>query len=148
MQYLTQQVQLLQDTRKVNKMGFSSGLTSVTGNVTSVATTRTTSFITGSASSTTTTLGTVGAGKRWVLISLSVSANASSAVTATSTLLLNDVAKLTAICVSNANAAPVSNERIDLTYETGTILTAGQTVKVTGATSLAGATVVYVEESV
>lgn len=127
----------------------SSGNTSVTGTVTSTPLIHTLSALSGSVTNTTTTMGTVGAGKKWTIISVQVSAYQLGANTNTTDVRFNDVVFFQAAVQSTAGLDANVTERIVWGYNDGPKLTAGQTVKMVGnsATGNAYVTVTYVEEA-
>lgn len=124
-------------------MSYNSGLTNVTGTVTSTAQNYTPTLIEGNANNSSVTLGTVGSGKKWRIISLALSTNATTG--STGYINLNGVTALE--CYPPTNQA--SNNSITFDKTQAPLLTAGQTVVVTAAANCAAAAqVVYIEESV
>jgi hypothetical protein len=113
-------------------MGFnsSSGVTSVTGNVTAVPAKSTVLVWQGVPDNATTTMGTVGAGKVWRIVGFSQNSDSRAATSSIATILLNDVvffaARITAIATygGGANASSVT-----FSYDAAPVLTVGQTVK-------------------
>ena len=127
---------------------FSSGLTSITGNVTSIASnTPITASLSGARTGVgTTTLGTVGAGKIWKIISATLIVAHTSAVSTASLIFKAD----TYASSTGSNAANMAGGSIFLHWDYGACpkLVAGDTITlVTSAGQYANATVQYIEES-
>ena len=128
-----------------------SGLTDVTGTVqTSAATTAITHFIYAQqAGAGTSTLGTVGAGKRWLIISMDLSVGTAGGNGANGYLSLNG--EKAAYCYPQSSVGSSFVEHSCLVFNPAAcpILAAGQTVTLTSAAAItSNACVGYIEESV
>lgn len=133
-------------------MSNSSGNTSVTGSVTSTATIRNTSAVTGSITGTgaqSATLGTVGAGKKWRVITIQIAANTVSASQFPVYVKLNNVV-YGVLRIYDAGQGNMSTVCTPFDYATAPQLAAGETITLSGtlaATSTIDAVVTYVEET-
>lgn len=131
----------------------SSGLTTaqINGSINTTAATYTPTFISGSSNDATTTIGTVGAGKKWTIIGVrlchsSTAGDGLTMITTTGTVmtLLKIVSKGLA---TYGNATP--SDGWILPKERAPILNAGDTIVMTGSgSSIHAWTVIYIEESV
>ena len=131
-------------------MGFDSGLTSITGTVTATPHKNSATIITGVGNNQTTTLGTVGAGKVWRVIGLSLSTMIGSAGVAQIDLNLNGLSVLNDRgTYDNATTQRGGNVAISFDYGACPVLTAGQKITlVVPASCYASASAIYVEENV
>lgn len=128
-----------------------SGLTDVTGTVqTTAATTAITHFIYAQqAGAGTQTLGTVGAGKRWLIISIDLSVGTAGGNGANGYVTLNG--EKAAYCYPQSSVGSSFVEHANLVFSPSAcpILTAGQTVQLVSAAAItSNACVGYIEESV
>lgn len=97
--------------------------------------------------STNTTLGTVPAGKKWIITSATLVSGANTAMGADGELQINGVACIKNRVVSLAATAVVVSTTKDYGYEAGLIATAGQVIRMVNAAAVSGsADIVYVEE--
>jgi hypothetical protein len=129
-------------------MTYNSGLTSVTGSVTSVPVTRVVSKVSGTANSGATTLGTVGATKTWYVIGVSLnSAYSATASTSDNNVTANGVA----IALTTHNGAVVNTSNASMTIM-GTfeaplaIITATQTLVMNVGNNTRASSIVYYVE--
>jgi hypothetical protein len=131
-------------------LNVNSGLVNVTGTVTSTAGTyRPNGFLSGSGvTNTTSTLGTVGAGKKWTILSFNFGNYMGGAFGGVASLKVNG--QIIALIQSASSATNTNNEMCALVfpYSQAPQIAAGQTVQITAdVNSTACACVTYIEES-
>jgi hypothetical protein len=129
-----------------------SGNTSITGNASvAISNNKAITFINAQqVNAGTATVGTVGAGKRWIIVSMVLNSTAGTSSGSVDKILLNDVEALRNTTYTGATVPAMSNIISNFSYGSAPILAAGQTVKVVCATAgcQAQATVGYIEETV
>lgn len=128
-----------------------SGLTDVTGVVqTTAATTALSNIIyLQKAGAGTSTVGTVPANKRWLIISIDFSAVTAGGAAAQAYLELNNKKVIYCYPTSTATAPGIEHASLVFNLEACPILTAAQTINITSSASItANVCVSYIEESV
>ena len=130
---------------------YQTGRTSVTGNVTAVASKTSATIVSATqAGSGSTTLGTVGAGKVWRVIGVALSGNSAGVNngTATAVLKLNNAEVLGVTIMGTSTIYNTNSNAMNFDYGACPVLTAGQTIVVTcSQATYAHASAIYVEES-